>query len=203
MLRFTLYSTAHRPHWVHCPAYLKTAIAMLMGSARVPLIIYCLWTTGFFSFFASFSSFFFLPLWFILSFFDSFFHCFFLHTFELFSMFPSFSFLIHFLFFFIYSSFFTVFFFHFISFWNVNRLLVYLSSIRAANHLKNTLNTQNMHTHKTYTLRHTDTQTHRHTHRHTHKHTHRLLKNTWIIVIWYILSNFDRLKKIRYFYFVH
>ena len=32
---------------VYCPAYFKTAIAMLMGRARVTLTMYSLWAAGF------------------------------------------------------------------------------------------------------------------------------------------------------------
>ena len=45
--RFPLYFSGYHPLWVRCPAYLETAIAMLMGRARVPLTGYCLWATGF------------------------------------------------------------------------------------------------------------------------------------------------------------
>ena len=41
-----LYSTGYRPLWGRCPAYFLTVIAMLIGRARVPLTISCLWATG-------------------------------------------------------------------------------------------------------------------------------------------------------------
>ena len=43
--RFPLYLTRHCPLWIQCPAYFKTATAMLMGRARVPLTISRLWAT--------------------------------------------------------------------------------------------------------------------------------------------------------------
>ena len=43
--RFPPCSTGYRPLWVRCPAYFQIATPMLLGRARVPLTISCLWAS--------------------------------------------------------------------------------------------------------------------------------------------------------------